>query len=243
MNLESELMAARALELVQTQNAEGALISTARKLFRLHLVDAIAQRDVVARGPGFTEQVEVILAYRIGLADRLGLPVKSREMLFPHQANVSAAAIDEAYATVLREERDATKQEVFFVGCPFWERHLQTHYSQAFNALIAPELELLEKKSTALDELSDLQREQDSAADQATQDVWQASYDAAADRLAGLLGKRRDEILVSGSMQSAFYLREHEQVSAARQALEQRARQILTRKVLDNAADEEGTLP
>lgn len=243
MNLESELMAARALELVQTQNAEGALISTARKLFRLHLVDAIAQRDVVARGPGFTEQVEVILAYRIGLADRLGLPVKSREMLFPHQANVSAAAIDEAYATVLREERDATKQEVFFVGCPFWERHLQTHYSQAFNALIAPELELLEKKSTALDELSDLQREQDSAADQATQDVWQASYDAAADRLAGLLGKRRDEILVSGSMQSAFYVRELKQVSAARQALEQRARQILTRKVLDNAADEEGTLP
>ncbi|MCU1785042.1 hypothetical protein NTD80_20045 [Pseudomonas sp. 13B_2.1_Bac1] len=241
MNLESELLGARALALAQTEDAEGALIATARKLFRLSLVDAIAQRDVEARTPGFTEQVEVILAYRIRLADRLGLPINAREMLFPHQASVSSEAIDEAYARVLRDERNVGEEESFFVGRTFWEKHLRTRYPKELNALMTPELAVLDEKSTALFELSDLEGEKDSAADQATKDVWQANYNEAADRLAGLLGKHRDEVLVAGSMQSAFFETQLKQVSTARQALEQRALRTLTRKVLNNAAAQEGT--
>jgi len=239
MNLESELLAARALESVGAQSAEGPLISTARKLFRLSLVDAIAQRDVEARGPGFTEQVEVILAYRIRLADRLELPIKSRDMLFSEQARVSPAAIDEAYAKVLRDERIAGDEEAFFVGRMFWETHLRTRYPQEIKALMVPAIDLIDEKSSALFDLADLQDEP--VSDAAIQNHWQTKHDEAADRLAGLLGKRRDDILVNGSMQSAFYERELKQLGAEREALEQQALKTLTRKVLNNFAASEGT--
>ncbi|NJJ57621.1 NEL-type E3 ubiquitin ligase domain-containing protein [Pseudomonas sp. B14(2022)] len=241
MNLESELMGARALEMVGTEHVEGSLIATGRKLFRLTLVDAIAQRDVEARGPGFTEQVEVILAYRTLLADRLELPVKSREMLFPQQANVSQAAIDGAYAQVLRDERNTAAEETFLTGRLFWETHLRSRYPQELKALMTPELDLIDEKSTALFELSDLQGEQVSAADQATKDQWQAMHDQVTDRLAGLLGRRRDEILVNGAMQSAFFESELKQLGVERQALEQRSLRILTRRVLNNFAATQGT--
>jgi len=241
MNLESELLAARALEMAGAQNAEGLLISTAKKMFRLTLVDAIAQRDVAARGPGFTEQVEVILAYRTRLADRLELPVKSRDMLFSAQANVSQATIDEAYAQVLRSERNAAEKEVFFVGRTFWEKHLRTQYPQALKALMVPAVDLIEEKSTALFELSSLEGEQVSGADETARNQWQTQHDEAADRLAGLLGRRRDDILVNGSMQSAFFENELSHLGWEQRALEQRALKALTRKVLNNFAAMEGT--
>ncbi len=193
------------------------------------------------RGPGFTEQVEVILAYRTLLADRLELPVKSREMLFPQQANVSQAAIDEAYAQVLRDERNTAAEETFLTGRLFWETHLRSRYPQELKALMTPELDLIDEKSTALFELSDLQGEQVGAADQATKDQWQAMHDQVTDRLAGLLGRRRDEILVNGAMQSAFFESELKQLGVARQALEQRSLRILTRRVLNNFAATQGT--
>ncbi|UII69456.1 hypothetical protein LVW35_17415 [Pseudomonas sp. HN11] len=236
MNLESEWLGARALELAGTENAEGALIATARKLFRLMLVDAIAMQDVAARGPGFTEQAEVVLAYRTRLADRLELPVKSRDMVFPQQANVGQAAIDAAYEQVLRDEGNPANEEAFFVGRMFWEKHLRQHYPQELRALMAPDLERIDEKSAALFELSDLQGPHGAIAD------WQTKYDAAVDRLAGLLGKRKDEILVNGLMQSAFYERELNQLGAERYALEQRSLKVLTRRVLNNFAATGDTL-
>lgn len=237
MNLESELMGARAVELAETDNAEGALIATARQLFRLALVDAIALRDVAARGPGFTEQVEVVLAYRTRLGAPLELPVKSQGMLFPQQANVDQATLDAAYEQVLRDERNPELEEEFFVGRTFWEKHLRTRYSQALSALMAPELGVIDEKSAALFELSDLQGQADAGEGK----EWQARHGAAADHLAGLLGKRRDEILVNGSMQSAFYERELNSLGAERHLLEQRALKTLTRRVLNNFAATTGT--
>jgi hypothetical protein len=235
------LMASRALELAGVEDVEGTLITTARKLFRLKLVDAIAQQDVDARGPGFTEQVEVILAYRIGLADRLGLPVQARDMLFPHQANVSSAALDEAYAQVLIDERIADGENAFFVEREFWEKHLRSQYPQELKALMAPGIDSIDEKSDALFELSDLQSEQDTGADQATKVQWQAKHNEVVDRLVSLLGKRKDEILVNGSMQSAFFESELKRLSTVRQAQQRQALLTLTRKVLNNFAATEGT--
>ncbi len=236
MNLESELMGARALELDETENTEGVLIATARKLFRLMLVDAIALRDAAARGPGFTEQVEVILAYRTRLADRLELAVKSHGMLFPQLANLAQVTVDAAYEQVLRNERNPDAEEAFFVGRMFWEKHLRARYSQEFSALMAQDLERIDAKSAALSELSDLQGQQDTGAD------WQSKHAEAADRLAALLGKRRDEILVNGLMQSAFYERELNLLGTERQVLEQSVLKVLTRRVLNNFAAASGTL-
>lgn len=241
MNLESELLGARALELAGAADAEGALISTGRKLFRLALVDAIAQRDVAARGPGFTEQVEVILAYRIRLAVLLDLPVETRDMLFPLQADVSSADIDGAGVDVQREARNADKEADFLIGRMFWETHLRSRYPEELNTLMAPDLGPIEAKSTALFDISDLQGEQDAALDPITQARWQTKHDEAVDRLAGLLGMRRDQILVNGSMQSVFFERELNQLGAERRALEQLALHTLTRRVLNNFAASDGT--
>jgi len=241
MNLESELLGARALELAGTADAEGALISTGRKLFRLALVDAIAQRDVAARGPGFTEQVEVILAYRIRLAVLLDLPVESRDMLFPQQANVSQTAIDRAGVEVQKEAHNADKEAGFLIGRMFWETHLRSRYPQELGALMAPDLGPIEEKSTALFDISDLQGEQDAAIDPAAKARWQTKHDEAVDRLAGLLGMHRDQILVNGWMQSVFFERELNQLGAERRALEQLALHTLTRRVLNNFAASGGT--
>ncbi|MEJ5278212.1 NEL-type E3 ubiquitin ligase domain-containing protein [Pseudomonas sp. MYb541] len=240
MNLESELLAAKALEMAGEGDAEGKLIATAEQLFRLKLVDVIAQRDVEARGRGFAEQVEVILAYRTRLADRLGLPVKSRGMLFPRQANVSQAAIDDAYAQVLVDERVISNKVDFFLERAFWEKHLRSHYSREFASLMELVIEEIDEKSAALDELSALQDAQDNAADQATKDAWQAKHDEVVDRLASLLGKTRDEILVDGSMQSVFYNDEMKLLGAERAREERLNLQTLTRSVLEKVGATHG---
>lgn len=241
MNLESELLAARALELAGTESAEGALVSTGRKLFRLALVDAIAERDVAARGPGFTEQVEVILAYRTRLAVSLDLPVNARGMLFPQQAAVSQTDIVNAGTEVQKEMLNAGKEADFFIGRMFWDKHLRTRYPQELKALMAPDLVLIDEKSTALFDISDVQTEQDAAVDSATRALWQTKHDEAVDRLAGLLGMRRDQILVDGSMQSVFFERELKQLGDERRALEQLALHTLTRRVFNNFAASGGT--
>lgn len=233
MNLESELLAAKALELAGTGEAQATLIATARTLFRLRLVDAIAQQDVDLRGPGFTEQVEVILAYRIGLADRLGLPFTSRRMLFSNQANVSQVAIDAAYAQVLVDERVTADESAFFVDRAFWDKHLRSRYSRELAALMEPGVTAIEAKREALEELSEVQGTQDNSADPAAKDAWQARFDEAVEQVATLLAKPRDEILVDGAMQSAFYDSQMRQLGAQRREQETSALQTLTREVLD----------
>jgi len=240
MNLESELLADKALEMAGAGDAEGKLIATAEQLFRLKLVDVIAQRDVEARGPGFTEQVEVILAYRTRLADRLGLPVKSRGMLFSRQANVSQAAIDDAYAQVILDECVISNKVDFFLEREFWEKHLRSHYSREFASLMDPIIEEIDEKSAALDELSASQNTQDNAADQATKDVWQAKHAEVVDRLADLLGKTKDEILVNGSMQSVFYNDEMNLLRAEREREERLNLQTLTQSVLEKVDSTDG---
>ncbi|MFL1479241.1 NEL-type E3 ubiquitin ligase domain-containing protein [Pseudomonas grimontii] len=241
MNLERELIGARALLLAGDVHAESMLISTAKKLFRQHLVDVIAQRDVEARGPGFAEQVEVILAYRVGLADRLDLPVKSRGMLFPQQANVSQAALDQAYTQVLAAEQVTADETAFFAERRFWQQHLRTQYPQQLEALMGPGDALNRARVDALDELAQWEAKENTAADQASKDQWQARHTELVDNLVNMLGKPRTEILVDGAMQSAFYLEQLNVLGVLHLQQEEQAMRTLTRSVLNNAAAEQGT--
>ncbi|UNM17801.1 hypothetical protein K0P33_19785 [Pseudomonas sp. ArH3a] len=232
MNSEREVLALQTLALADEAGAETQLITTGRKLFRLDLVDAIAQRDVDLRGSSFQEPVEVILAYRIKLADRLALPVKSRDMLFPEVASVSQGAIDDAYASVLRDERVHADEESFFIKLGFWDKHLRSHYAPRLEQLMAPGLEPINEKSTALYDVSDLQGEEDIKADTAAQAQWLVKRNAAVDRLARLLGKQRDDILVDDAMQSGFFEKQLQALSSARNVQERIALKALTRQVL-----------
>jgi hypothetical protein len=240
-NLESELFALKATELVDGPALESQLLDASKKLFRLKLVDDIAQRDVIARGAAFTEQSEVILAYRIKLADRLALPVKSRSMLFSQTADVSEAAIDEAYTEVLRVETASSDKVAFLVKQAFWIRHLRKRHANELNSYLAPGTRLLEEKSDALFELSRLQKGLSADADQVTRDAWLAKRDEAVDTVGLLLGMRRNEILVDGSMQSGFYDAQMRALHVAQNEHENLGLTLLTQKVLNNHAAQQGT--
>lgn len=236
MNLESELFALKATELADGPDLEDQLLNAAKKLFRLKLVDDIAQRDVIARGAAFTEQSEVILAYRIKLADKLALPVKSRSMLFPLTAGVSDRVIDEAFTKVLEAETVSGDKVAFLVRQAFWGRYLRKHYANELNAVVAPGITLLEEKSDALFELSRLQKGPGADVDQLTRDAWPARRDEAVETVGRLLGMRRDEILLDGSMQSSFYNAQMRALAVARMEQENLGLSLLTQKILTHHA-------
>ena len=103
---------------------------------------------------------------------------------------------------------------------------------------MAPARAQLTEKAEALEELSEWQTRQASSADPAQ---WQARHHELVDTLGRLLGKRRDEILVDGSMQSAFYVEQYNALGVEQLAQEAQAMGTLTRSVLNNFAAVQGT--
>ncbi|WNJ83351.1 NEL-type E3 ubiquitin ligase domain-containing protein [Pseudomonas canadensis] len=240
MNLENELLAEKSLELAGEHDAEAALIGTAERLFRLRLVDIIAELDVEMRGPAYAEKAEVILAYRTRLAQKLDLPVKSRGMLYPDSAGVSQATIDTAYEKVLVDEQNIHEKSVFFVEQTFWNKQLRRQHSLELNSLTKADFEGMDEKIEALFELSRLQEHQGNPVDQAAREARQVTFDAAVDRVTRALGKRRDQILVDGLMPSAFYVQEVDALAAQRQRTETAALRTLTVSVLNQFSAKKG---
>ena len=234
MRLETDLLVEQSSERVGEHEVEATFISTGERLFRLRLVDIIAQRDVEARGPDFAEETEVVLAYRTGLAQRLNLPIKTFEMLYRQTAGVSPETLDAAYLKVLEDEKNMSEKSLFFVDMAFWRRQLRTQYTQELNALTATDFELITEKREALETVTELQKNQGLSVDQDAKRVWQQDYDEAIDSVAKLLGKNRDEILIDGSMTDAFYNQQMRQLGAQRQAKETAAMLTLTVTVLNN---------
>jgi hypothetical protein len=234
MKLETDLLVEQSRERVGEHEVEATFISTGERLFRLRLVDIIAQRDVEARGPDFAEETEVVLAYRTGLAQRLNLPIKTFEMLYRQTAGVSSETLDAAYLKVLEDEKNMSEKSRFFVDMAFWRKQLRTQYTQELNALTATDFELITETREALEEVTELQKSQGRPVDQEAKRVWQRDYDEAIDSVANLLGKNRDEILTDGSMTDAFYNQQMRQLGAQRQAKETAAMLALTVTVLNN---------
>lgn len=129
-NMELEVQVSRAKALAVAGRAGPQLLKLVRGLFRLEEVDAIARLDAAAR-TRFTEDVEVMLAYRVGLASRLDLPVGTRTMVYSDTADVSQAAIDRAEQKVLVNETPeafaafASKRE-------FWLDYLEQEYAERY---------------------------------------------------------------------------------------------------------------
>ncbi|WP_256673999.1 NEL-type E3 ubiquitin ligase domain-containing protein [Pseudomonas fluorescens] len=234
MNLEVELLVEKALEKVGTHEIEATLIGTAERLFRLMLVDTIAQRDVEARGTGFAEQAEVILAYRTGLATRLDLPVKSVEMLYRPIAGVSPETLDATYVQVLEDGKNISEKSHFFVDMEFWRNHLRAQYPQELNTLTTDDFAAITEKQEALEKVADLQQTQGDHLVPDARQAWQLEHETAVNRVASLLGKSRGQILIDGSMTDAFYDQQMKQLGAQRQSRETTAMQALTVTVLNN---------
>ncbi|WP_264312661.1 NEL-type E3 ubiquitin ligase domain-containing protein [Pseudomonas putida] len=104
-------------------NTEQALITLGRRLWRLDEVDRLAVGDILNRG-GNPDESEVGLAYRLGLRDRLNLPIAVGDMSFRALAGVTEAHLARAQAQVLEAE---TQEEVArsLVDRTFWQAHLE----------------------------------------------------------------------------------------------------------------------
>ncbi|MBF4209408.1 hypothetical protein EI533_16880 [Pseudomonas donghuensis] len=119
--------------------AEYALIDLARGLSRLDAVERIALGDIAARrAAGLrVDDVEVRLAYRIGLAQRLELPGQPQGMRFEHMANVTAAQLDSAATEVLEGETPESLR-AGISGRNFWIDFLKARYATRFAELNEP---------------------------------------------------------------------------------------------------------
>lgn len=125
---------------------ESALVRLGRSLYRLDEVDRIAAVHIrqMRRDPyALVDDIEVYLAYRVNLAQRLGLPVQPAYMNFPEFSGVSSRQIRLAGDTVLAEESRSALSAAL-AQREFWQAFVRTRYRERFEALAAPFHERLE---------------------------------------------------------------------------------------------------
>jgi len=135
-HMELEVLISRARALAVDGREGPQLLRLVRGLSRLEEVDAIARLDVASR-VGFTEDVEVLLAYRVGLASRLELPIGTRTMQFSTSAGVTDQALARAARTVLSHETPEALTS-FALKRDFWVDHLKRQYVGEFTACQRP---------------------------------------------------------------------------------------------------------
>lgn len=173
--LEVKLMIYNARALVAAQDEAAALIQLAKGLFRLDEVERIALQDIQRRRDAINarldltdeekrenlaliEEVEVRLAYRVGLKDRLRLPGQPAGGSFLTLGGVTPAMLDAAASQVLALD-DSPQQFQALVGRDFWIDYLKQQHGASFQALndtlIARQIELDEAKSAGTLEESD----------------------------------------------------------------------------------------
>ncbi|MDZ3991322.1 NEL-type E3 ubiquitin ligase domain-containing protein [Pseudomonas sp. Teo4] len=128
-NLEVSILVWRARTQLQ-HSQEQALLTLGRRLWRLDEVDRIAIQDIVSRG-GNPDQSEVGLAYRLGLRDRLGLPIEVGDMNFQPLSGVGEPQLARALAQVLEAEtQEALARSL--VERTFWQEHLERIHPEQF---------------------------------------------------------------------------------------------------------------
>ena len=111
------------------------LLKLGRSLFRLDYLGRIAREQAQAN-PAL-DAVEVELAYRTGLADRLELIGQPRHMRYASLSGVKANDLDVAYNKVIAAEISSELSTYISVRT-FWSDFLRQHHGQQFTDLTAP---------------------------------------------------------------------------------------------------------
>jgi hypothetical protein len=131
--LEVRVLMARTLQRHAPGEGMQARLDLARRLFRLDRVEQFARDDIAARlrAGESVDEIEVSLAYRIGLAQRLELPGQPRTLQFELLAGVTRSRLDQAARAVQRAEAsDAFALHV--AQRDFWREYLRTVNPQRF---------------------------------------------------------------------------------------------------------------
>ncbi len=119
---------------------ESALLAFAKQLFRIDQLGRIATEDFNARlnvpGP-VPDELEIHLAYRIGLANELELVNQPQSMLFNTVAGVTQTDLQRAYTEIKLLEQ--TPALVRFISTrDFWTKHLVTAHMSEMTELTEP---------------------------------------------------------------------------------------------------------
>jgi hypothetical protein len=120
---------------VNAHDQAARLLKLARRLFRLDYLARFA-REKVRANPKL-DPVEVELAYRTGLADRLELVGQPRHMRYASLSGVTAKDLDDACNDVLTAEM-SPELLTYVRGRTFWSDFLHQHHGKQFTDLAAP---------------------------------------------------------------------------------------------------------
>lgn len=138
--MEVLVLCAQAREATTTgaQALEEQLVSLLKGLFRLHEVESLALVDISARfhtAPmQYDQALEVSLAYRVGLAQRLSLPAQPRTLSNPLSVEVSKSALDKAYQQVVKIENSGALRD-WSMAQTFWIEYLESAHGERFSAV------------------------------------------------------------------------------------------------------------
>ncbi|MFK3775366.1 NEL-type E3 ubiquitin ligase domain-containing protein [Pseudomonas sp. NPDC089406] len=151
--LEVRTFVSQALREGLPEQAESIRLGVARRLYRLDQVERIARDTISQRlASGVpVDEVEVSLAYRIGLARELELPGQPRTMQFRSIADVTEAQLRAAAREVRALEGGAGLAE-FISARDFWVAYLKEAYAERFAEVEQPfwdRLEALEQGDQA----------------------------------------------------------------------------------------------
>lgn len=149
---------ANGLRDVPAAQAQSTRLMLGRRLFRLDRVEQYARDDMVQRvenGAG-VDEVEVSLAYRVGLARELDLPGQARSLQFETIAGVTRADLDAVVARV-REAEAGDELAQFISERDFWLDYLRETEPAQFAAIEAPSDEQMSALDERRDELADLE--------------------------------------------------------------------------------------
>ena len=159
-NLEITVLAYRARTQAMDQSQGAQLSTLSRGLFRLHEVDRIASQDIqrseaIINDPQVSEaqkqphrerlreEVEIRLAYRYGLKDRLQLPGQPEQTRFTHMGQVTQAMLDSAYESVVALDNSPEEFQAL-VSREFWQVYVINKHQQQFETQRQPFQERLE---------------------------------------------------------------------------------------------------
>ncbi|MGL6243136.1 NEL-type E3 ubiquitin ligase domain-containing protein [Pseudomonas sp.] len=135
--MEVQVLCYRAMVAATTGTAslEQQFITLLRGLFRLHEVEGLALADINTRtgtqAKTYTNALEISLAYRVGLAERLDLPAQPRAMTSGWNVEVTPATLDQACQKVLTAERSSALRE-WVITQGFWVEYLEVTYQERF---------------------------------------------------------------------------------------------------------------
>lgn len=153
-NLEIMALVYRARTLALDAEQGAALLKLSRGLFRLDEVEKIALADINKRVAAINarrdlsaaqktdlidrlEDVEIKLAYRFGLKDRLDLPGQPRQVRFIGLGNVTPTMLNKAYDSVVKLN-DSAAEFQSLVAKDFWKDYVTNTYRPQFEAQREP---------------------------------------------------------------------------------------------------------